>query len=287
MDLEDKARHLGLCGIHLAGFGRRGARRGGDADEAFQQLAHAEVVHGRSEEDRCQLAPQIGVAVECVVNPFDQLDILPQLFGELRADVLVDHLRRKVRDFDRRGVGRELLVRCKEREPLLVEVVDPLERRAVRDREGQRPNPDMQLLLHLVQQVEGLLRGAVQLVDEDDHGRVAHPADIHQLARLRFDALGAVDHDDDRIHGRQRAIGVFGEVLVARRVEDIDLAPLVLEAHDGGGHRDAALAFDLHEVRRRAFLDLVALDGPPPRGWRRRTAAVSPSKWFFPRRGGR
>src|SRR3712207_7781186 len=34
------------------------------------------------------------------------------------------------------------------------------------------------------------------------------------------------------------AIGILGEVLVARRVEQVDLEPLVLELHDAGCHRD-------------------------------------------------
>ena len=119
----------------------------------------------------------------------------------------------------------------------------------------------MQLLLHLVQQVERLLRGAVQLVDEDDHRRLPHPADLHQLARLRLDALRSVDDDDDRIDGRERAVGVLCEVLVAGGVENIDLASRVFEAHHGRGHRNASLALDLHEVGRGALLDLVALDG--------------------------
>lgn len=79
---------------------------------------------------------------------------------------------------------------------------------------------------------------------------------------MRLDALGTVDDDDDRIDGRQRAVGVFGEVLVSRGVEDVDLGALVFEAHHGRGDRDAALALDLHEVRRGAFLDLVAFDRP-------------------------
>jgi len=49
---------------------------------------------------------------------------------------------------------------------------------------------------------------------------------------------------------------------VARSVENVDLRALVFEAHHGRGDRDSALAFDLHEVRSGALLDLVALDGP-------------------------
>ena len=212
-------------------------------------------------EGRGEVAPQVGVAVERVVDPLDELDVGAQLRGVALADPRVELLRGEVGDLDRRGVGRELLVRGEKREVVLVDVVDALERRAVRDGEREGPHADVQLLLDLVQQIEGLLRGAVQLVDEDDDRRLAHAAHLHELARLRLDALGAVDDDDDRVDGRQRAVGVLGEVLVSRRVEDVDLHPLVFKSHDGRGHRDAALPLDLHEVRRGAFLDLVALDG--------------------------
>ena len=262
VDLEDEARHFRFRRLHDAGFGRSRARRGGYAHEAFEQLAHAEVVDRRTEEYRGQFAPQIGVTVEIVVNALDQLDVRAQLGREFVADLGLQLRRGEVRDFDGRGVGRELLVGGEEREVFLVEVVYALERGAVRDRERQRPHADVELLFDLVQQVERLLRGAVELVDEDDYRGRAHAADLHQLARLRLDALGAVDDDDDRIDGRQRAEGVLGEVFVARSVENVDLRALVFEAHHGRGDRDSALAFDLHEVRSGALLDLVALDGP-------------------------
>ena len=261
VDLEDEARHFGFRRLHDAGFGRGRARRGGYAHEAFEQLAHAEVVDRRTEEYRGQFAPQVGPAVEIVVNALDQLDVRAQLGREFVADLGLQLRRGEVRDFDGRGVGRELLVGGEEREVFLVEVVYALERGAVRDRERQRPHADVELLFDLVQQVERLLRGAVELVDEDDYRGRAHAADLHQLARLRLDALGAVDDDDDRIDGRERAVGVLCEVLVAGGVENIDLASRVFEAHHGRGDRDSALAFDLHEVRSGALLDLVALDG--------------------------
>jgi hypothetical protein len=39
----------------------------------------------------------------------------------------------------------------------------------------------------------------------------AQAADLEQLARLRLDALGGVDHHDRRIDRGQRAIGIFGK----------------------------------------------------------------------------
>jgi hypothetical protein len=50
---------------------------------------------------------------------------------------------------------------------------------------------------------------AVHLVDESDDRHRAQAADLEQLAGLRLDALGRVDHHDRRIDGGERAVGVF------------------------------------------------------------------------------
>ena len=110
------------------------------------------------------------------------------------------------------------------------------------------------------QKLEGVLALAVELVHEDDDRRTAHAADLHQLLGLLLHALDAVHDEDHAVHGGQCAVGVLGEVLVARRVEQVDLESVVVETHDRGGDGDAALALDVHEVRGRAFPDLVRLD---------------------------
>ena len=107
------------------------------------------------------------------------------------------------------------------------------------------------------------------------------------LARLRLDALRSVDDDDDRIDGRERAVGVLCEVLVAGGVENIDLASRVFEAHHGRGHRNASLALDLHEVGRGALLDLVALDGSGHVDRAAEEQQFLREGWSCPRRGGR
>ncbi len=259
--LEDEARHLLLRRIDLARLRGRLARPRGYAYETFEQLPHAEIVDRRAEEYGSHLARQIGLAVECVVNALDQLHVVAQLGCELAADILVEQLRRQVVDLDGRRIGRLPLVAGKQRQVLFVYVVYAAERLAARYRKGQRPHLDLQLALHLVEQIERILARTVELVDKDHYRRAAHAADIHQLARLRLDALGAVDDYYDRVDGRQRAVGILGEVLVAGRVEDVDLHVAVLEAHDRRGHRDASLTLYLHEVRRGALLYLVALHG--------------------------
>lgn len=53
---------------------------------------------------------------------------------------------------------------------------------------------------------------------------------------MYFDAFGGVDYDDYAVDGCEGAVGVFGEVLVAGGVEDVDFVVVVVEFHDGGGH---------------------------------------------------
>ena len=128
---------------------------------------------------------------------------------------------------------------------------------AAADRPGDRRRVERQLLLDLVEDLEGVARLAVHLVDEGDDRNVAQAADLEQFQRARLDALGAVDHHDGEVDGRQRAVGVVGKVLVARRVEQVEDVVAILEGHHRGDDRDAALALDLHPVR--AGLDAILL----------------------------
>jgi hypothetical protein len=67
--------------------------------------------------------------------------------------------------------------------------------------------------------------------------------------RSGLDALAGVDHHHGGVHGGEHAVGVLREVLVTRRVQEVDHAVLVFELQDGGGNRDPALFFQLHPVR--------------------------------------
>ena len=131
---------------------------------------------------------------------------------------------------------------------------------AAADRPGDRRGVERQLLLDLVQDLEGVAAFAVHLVDEGDDRDVAQPADFEQLQRARLDALGGVDDHDGGIDRRQRAIGVVGEVLVAGRIEQVEDIVAIFEGHHRGDDRDAALALDLHPVGARLDAVLLGLD---------------------------
>ncbi len=122
------------------------------------------------------------------------------------------------------------------------------------DRPTRRRRIQRQGLLNFVDQVERVAAFAVELVDKGDDRHVAQPADLEQLAGLLLDAAGRVDDHDRAVHRGQRAIGVLAEILVARRVEQVEDDAVMLEGHHRRTDRDAALALDRHPVG----------TGPPP-----------------------
>jgi hypothetical protein len=147
-------------------------------------------------------------------------------------------------------LGRALVrLRVEEADAVIVEVVDAAEALAHADRPGHRRALDFQHGFDLVEQFNRRPAFAVELVDEGQDRRVAQAADVQELDGLGFDAVHRVDHHHRRVDGGQGAVGVFGEVLVARRVEQVDHALAVGELHHRAGDRDAALLFQFHPVR--------------------------------------
>ena len=159
---------------------------------------------------------------------------------------------------DRRAVDRHRrLVGIEPAHAVAGEIVGAGEAAPAADRPGHRRSVEGERLLDLVEEVERVAALAVHLVDEGDDRDVAQAADLEQLARARLDALRGVDHHHGGIDRRQGPVGVLGEVLVARRVEQVEDAIAVFEGHHRGHDRDAALALDAHPVG--AGLDAVAL----------------------------
>ena len=113
--------------------------------------------------------------------------------------------------------------------------------------------------LQLIQQIERISSFEVHFIDEHNDRRVAHAANFHQPLGLRLHPFHAVNDQNNTVHSGKRAIGVLRKILVTGSIEQIDLLAEVFEYHHRSGHRNTALAFDLHEVRRCGLGDLVAL----------------------------
>ena len=100
------------------------------------------------------------------------------------------------------------------------------------DRPGQHGQVERQPGGNLVEQRERIVSLAVDLVDEGDDRDVAQPANLEQLAGLALDALRGIDHHHGRVDRAQRAVGILAEVGMARRIEQVEHDPVVLERHD-------------------------------------------------------
>jgi hypothetical protein len=157
---------------------------------------------------------------------------------------------------------------------ILVKVIDALEFPTHADGPGDRRATDFENILDFVQQLDGFATVAIQFVDEGENRGIAQAADFHQFDGAFLDAAGAVDHHQRRIHGGQGAVGVFGEILMAGGVEQVDDAFAVGKLHHRGGDRNPALLFQFHPVAGGVAGGLAAFDRAGQSGSRRRTAAV-------------
>ena len=103
-------------------------------------------------------------------------------------------------------------------------------------------------LLQVIKQLQRLARGAVALIHEREDRYTATAADFKQFARLRLDTLTCINHHDRGINGREHAVGVLTEVIVARRIKKVDAKVVVVKLQHCAGDGDAALAFQFHPV---------------------------------------
>ena len=145
---------------------------------------------------------------------------------------------------------------------MLIYIVDTFEMRADVDRPAERTHTDFQLALQLVEDVERIAALAVELVDKDNNGSVAHTAHLHKLPRLLLHAFRHVDHNDYTVDSRKCAIRILREILVSGSVENVDFVIAIIEAHHGCRHRDAALFLYLHPVGRGRLFDFIGLHSP-------------------------
>ena len=173
------------------------------------------------------MSVEVRLLVEVGIDPGKEFNVLAQLVGVLFAYAGIQF--GVVESIDSDALGDGLLAGRIEVETLLVEVIDSLETLADVDWPRHGTTRDFELLLQLIHEVEGVLALAVHLVDKDDDWGVAHTAHLHQLVGLTLDTLGAVDDDDDRIDGSQRAEGIFLEILVTWRIENVDFVVLTLQ----------------------------------------------------------
>ena len=141
-------------------------------------------------------------------------------------------------------------------------VQDAAEVAGLTDRPGQRSGAELDLLLDQVHQLQRREARAVPLVDDRDHRDAPQRADLEELEGLRLEPLARVDQHDRRVDRGQHAVGVLGEVAVARGVDQVDHVVAVDELQRGRGDRDAARLLHRHPVRHRGAPLTLAVHGP-------------------------
>ena len=232
LDLEDEPAEA-LVGRIDRPAARAVAWRGrrGKLHERGEELVHADLRPRRAEEGRGLLAAQDAGVVERIPGVRHELDLVRHVRAQLGVhggQLRHDAAPAGVQLGEERRHAREV--------------------RALADRPGDRHGADPEHLLDFVEQVDRLAPGTVQLVDEGEDGDAAAAADLEQLLRLRLDSLGGVDQHHRRVRRGQRAVGVLGKVLVAGRVEQVELEPAPVELQHARGDGDAALPLQLHPV---------------------------------------
>ena len=263
LDLENEARELAVIHRDFDGyrlrFGQPGVADPGGTNTATRRRWHgvvektveeeldAEIVHGGTEIDGGLLAGLHGPEVEGVAGAIEHLELFLDLvigvFVELAADGRIVE----------GGDAHRCLVFAaghtfEEVDIAGAAVEHALKRRAVAQRPDDRRRLQPEDLFELVEEIDRAAGGPVALVHEREDWHAPAAADLEELARLRLNALGGVNDHERGIHGGQHAVGVLGEVLVTRGVEQVDRAAGVVELEDGGADGDAALLLEFHPV---------------------------------------
>ena len=142
-----------------------------------------------------------------------------------------------------------------------VDVVDAAKLLTAADGPVERRSGNAEHAFDFIEQLERIAAVGVALVDERQNRQPMTLTDFEQFPRLFFDALRGVEHHDDAVGRDERAIRIFAEVFVARRVEQRDALALDLEFQCGGGQRDAALLLHRHPVRHSVAARLATAHG--------------------------
>src|SRR5690606_699137 len=116
-------------------------------------------------------------------------------------------------------------------------------------------------LFDLVHQLKGISAFTIEFVHKGNNGNIPKTTNLKQLPGLLFDPLGSIDDHDGGVYGGQSAVGVLGEVLVTRSVDQIEYMIVVLKGHGRRRHGDPALWLNLPPVLTGPLGVTACLDG--------------------------
>ena len=131
----------------------------------------------------------------------------------------------------------------------LLPVINPPEADSASDRPVHRIGPDAEFLFQLIQQVKGILGVPIHFVDKSKNRNSSHRTNPEELPRLRLNPLCSVNDHHRRIRRHQGPVGILREILVSRRIQNVDAIPLIFKLKHRRGHRNSSLLLQLHPVR--------------------------------------
>ena len=234
-------------------------RRRCQLKETIEQHLHTKVVGSTSEKHRRQLTGEHLIDIEVRTRALEQFKLITHLLISRFFHRGLDAFILNAGHRHRRAIGA--MHRALEEVHLLVlAIIDALEARPVAERPIQRVRMNAEHAFKLVEQIERRSRRAVELVHESENRHTAAAANFEKFPRLALNALAGIDHHHRRIDRGQHTVSVFREILVTRRVEDVDDTILVLKLENGRAHRNPALFFQLHPVGGRRTLILARRD---------------------------
>ena len=207
LQLEHKAAETGADRIDLTGIAGAAHRLLGQLQKGIKKRPHAEVGHRRTKENRGELTGVHQLHVEVGASPLQQLQFLQGLSQELRlhGPRIASLLHR-----EQLFLALAAALGALKQDHVMAAAIDHAAKAvATADRPVHRPAGQAQLLLDLIEQLQGLAPRPVHLVDEGEDRDAPHAAHLKQFAGLGLQALGRVFQHHRVVGGGQGAVGVF------------------------------------------------------------------------------
>ena len=114
---------------------------------------------------------------------------------------------------------------------IVEQMINTSESLSAADGPGDRRALNVEHRLDLIHELHRVSALPVELVDKGHDRCGAHAADIHELDSAFLDALGTVDDHQGRVHRREGAIGILGEVRMPGCIQKVHHVVTVGELH--------------------------------------------------------
>ena len=251
LNLEHKAGELFLRRLYRPDGGFARGRRRRQFEKFAKERLDTEVGQRTAEEHRHQRAGENFVVIERMTGGFQQLEVVQQLMVRLGAKES-NHLGAVDTTFVTGRPLRAMIIAAIEQvDPLLPTIEHTHERTVAMNRPRHGMTVDAEIRLHVAHQLERIFADTIAFVHKRKDRHAPALADLKQLARAILDAFAIVEQHHGAVGRHEGAVRVLRKVFVPRCVEQVDVEPFPIELHHARRHRDAALLFERHPVRRR------------------------------------